>query len=135
MAGAQLLLWGAVGLADDLGVSRGFIGLTMVAVGTSLPELVTAIAAARRRETELIIGNLLGSNLFNSLAVGGAISIIGPGMVGDAAVTEVGTAVMLTVSILAVAFMYSGRRVVRSEAVVMLMMYVATIFIVGHGAT
>ena len=78
IGGAQLLVEGATWIADDLGLTGGFVGLTLVAIGTSLPELVTAVAAARRNETELIVGNLLGSNLFNSLAVGGVIAVIGP---------------------------------------------------------
>ncbi|MDH3293497.1 MAG: sodium:calcium antiporter, partial [Acidimicrobiia bacterium] len=60
VVGAQLLVWGASALADAAGVSGGFVGFTLVAIGTSLPELVTAVAAARKGETELILGNLLG---------------------------------------------------------------------------
>lgn len=69
VGGAQLLVLGATDVAVELGVSSAVIGLTLVAVGTSLPELVTSIQAGRRGETELVIGNLLGSNLFNSLAI------------------------------------------------------------------
>jgi len=72
LAGAELVVVTATGAADRLGVPAGVIGLTVVAFGTSLPELVTAIQAQRRGEGDLLIGNLLGSNLFNSLA-GGAI--------------------------------------------------------------
>ena len=76
---AYILVEGAERVADALNLSGGFVGYTMVAVGTSAPELVTAVAAARQRETELLVGNLLGSNVFNSLAVGGVISLVGPG--------------------------------------------------------
>ena len=83
LAGAALLLNGGVGLAEDFGVSSGFIGLTVLAIGTSLPELATGVAAARRRQNNLVVGNLLGSNLFNSLAVAGAAALIGPGPLAE----------------------------------------------------
>ncbi len=66
---SKLLVWGAVNIATFLGVSELIIGLTIVALGTSLPELAAAIASARKGELELIMGNVIGSNLFNSLAV------------------------------------------------------------------
>ena len=83
---AYVLVEGAERIAEALNLSGGFVGYTLVAVGTSAPELVTAVVAARQRETELLVGNLLGSNVFNSLAVGGVISLAGPGPVGDVAV-------------------------------------------------
>ncbi|MFO7547602.1 MAG: calcium/sodium antiporter [Acidimicrobiia bacterium] len=79
LLGARLLVDGAKGVAGGLGVSGGLIGLTLVAVGTSLPELATGIAAARRHENDLVLGNVLGSNLFNALAVGGVSAMIGNG--------------------------------------------------------
>ncbi len=132
--GAQALVWGATFIAEEAGLSSGFIGLTMVAIGTSLPELVTAAAAARRNETELIVGNLLGSNVFNSLAVGGAIALIGPGAVNDNGVSVTGVALMMAISVVALLFMYTKRLVVRWEAVVLLAMYAATVVIVGAGS-
>ena len=77
--GADRLVDGATGIADRLGISGGLVGLTIVALGTSLPELATAIAAARHGATELVIGNVLGSNLFNALAVGGIAGLVGDG--------------------------------------------------------
>jgi cation:H+ antiporter len=79
LLGARLLVGGAEAVARDLGVSEAIIGLTLVAIGTSLPELATAIAAARRNENDLVIGNLLGSNLFNALGVGAVAGIVGDG--------------------------------------------------------
>ncbi|MPZ73432.1 MAG: calcium/sodium antiporter [Nitriliruptorales bacterium] len=76
LGGAQLLVLGATGLARTLGVTEAVIGLTIVAVGTSLPELVTAVAAARRDEPDLVIGNVLGSNIFNSLPVAGLAGLL-----------------------------------------------------------
>ena len=77
--GADRLVEGATGIADRLDISGGLVGLTIVALGTSLPELATAVAAARHGNTELVIGNVLGSNLFNALAVGGIAGLVGDG--------------------------------------------------------
>ena len=83
---AYLVVRSATSIADDLGWTGGFVGFALVAVGTSLPELVTALAAARHRESGLIIGNLLGSNLFNSLTVGAAVFLVNGGSAyGDVA--------------------------------------------------
>jgi len=73
---SKLLVWGAVNIATFLGVSELIIGLTIVALGTSLPELAAAIVAARKGELEMIMGNVIGSNLFNTLAVIGLPSIM-----------------------------------------------------------
>lgn len=78
VASSRLLVWGAVTIAQGLGISELVIGLTVVAVGTSLPELASCIAAARKNEHDLAIGNILGSNLFNSLAVVGLAGAIHP---------------------------------------------------------
>lgn len=78
--GADRLVEGATGIAERLDISGGLVGLTLVALGTSLPELATAIAAARHGNAELIIGNVLGSNLFNALAVGGIAGLVGDGV-------------------------------------------------------
>ena len=79
MVGAShLLVWGSVDVAHALGVSDLVIGLTVVAIGTSVPELASAIAAARRNEAELVLGNIVGSNIFNTLAVVGIAGAISP---------------------------------------------------------
>lgn len=75
--GAQLLVEGAVNIATALGVSETVIGLTLVAVGTSLPELATTVAAALRREAGVAMGNVIGSNLFNLLGIIGVASLVG----------------------------------------------------------
>lgn len=78
MASSQLLVWGAVEIAKFFGVSDLVIGLTIVAIGTSLPELASSIAAARKGEVDLALGNIIGSNLFNTLAVVGIAGAIEP---------------------------------------------------------
>ncbi len=125
VAGAWVLVWGALRLADELGVSGGFVGVTLVAVGTSLPELVTAIAAARARQTELIVGNLLGSNLFNSLAVGGTVAVLGSGPVVDESLTTIDVGFMVVVAIGAYVAMRTRGRFERVEGIVLLTVFVA----------
>ncbi|MBN8411083.1 calcium/sodium antiporter [Halomonas litopenaei] len=75
---SRLLVWGAVDIAQGLGVSDVIIGLTVVAVGTSLPELASSISALRRKEHDLVLGNVVGSNLFNTLGVVGLAAVIAP---------------------------------------------------------
>ncbi len=121
LVGAQLLASGALDIAGILGVSEGFIGLTVVAIGTSLPELATAIAAARRRQNDLVIGNLLGSNLFNSLVVGAGVGLIRPGVADDP--VRVTIIVMIGIAALAGTLLSTGDRLVRSEGVALLAAY------------
>ncbi|MGC6407123.1 calcium/sodium antiporter [Bisgaard Taxon 45] len=78
MLSSQLLIWGAVKIAHYLGVSDLVIGLTVVAIGTSLPEVAASIAAARKGEVDLAVGNIIGSNLYNTLAVVGLAGVIMP---------------------------------------------------------
>ncbi|MEH6717322.1 MAG: calcium/sodium antiporter [Aurantimonas endophytica] len=78
MAGARFLVDGAVSIARDYGISEAFIGLTIVAVGTSLPELATSLIAAFRRQSEIAIGNIVGSNIFNILGILGVTAMIAP---------------------------------------------------------
>jgi cation:H+ antiporter len=76
IVGAQLLVWGATEVATELGVPSILVGSVLVAVGTSLPELATAVASARRGQTELLLGNLFGSNAFNALGVVGVAALL-----------------------------------------------------------
>ncbi|WP_419582244.1 calcium/sodium antiporter, partial [Thiolapillus sp.] len=84
LASSKLLVWGAVGIAQYYGVSDLVIGLTIVAIGTSLPELAASVAAARKNEHDIAVGNVVGSNLFNILAVLGIAGTIGPAAVDPA---------------------------------------------------
>lgn len=133
LLGAQALVWAAVGLARTASLSEGFIGASVVAVGTSLPELVTAAQASRRGEPDLVVGNLLGSNLFNALAVGGLVAVLSGGVtVGDGLRTA-GLLVMLTVAALATLFMRRRFAVVRWEAATLIAVYVATLPLLAGG--
>ena len=127
VAGAQLLVWGAIKIAEELEISKGFVGLTLVAIGTSLPELVTGIMAARRRETGLVIGNLLGSNLFNSLAVGAVVGLLGSGPVDDPDLLGVPVLVMVVIAVVAYVGLATGRRLRRIEGAVLLASYAVSL--------
>ena len=124
---AYVLVEGAERVAEALNLSGGFVGYTMVAVGTSAPELVTAVAAARQRETELLVGNLLGSNVFNSLAVGGAIGLVGPGPVGDVTLQTLGSSMMVVICIVSWVAMAIGHKVSRIDGVVLLGLWAVSI--------
>jgi cation:H+ antiporter len=124
LAGAQLLVVNAAEIAGELGVSSEVIGFTLVAIGTSLPELVTAVQAQRRRESDLLVGNLLGSNLFNSLA-GGAVVALSAGPDPEFRLGIGLLAVMVGISVLAWVLLWKGYRASRKDAVVLLVVYAA----------
>jgi cation:H+ antiporter len=132
-ASAWFIVEGATRIADELDLSGGFVGFTLVAVGTSTPELVTALTAARQGETELLIGNLLGSNVFNSLAVGGVIGIVGPGPVLDTRLAEWGSLLMIAIVVISWLMMMTGKRVTRREGVVLLLLWIASVVILSGG--
>ena len=88
LASSRMLVWGAVNIATALGVSDLVIGLTVVAVGTSLPELAASIVAAKRNEHDIAVGNVLGSNVFNLLGVMGLPGVIRPGPIPDEVLTR-----------------------------------------------
>ena len=86
LASAKILVWGAVGIAQTFGISDLVIGLTVVAVGTSLPELAASIAAIKKGEHDIAVGNVIGSSLFNILAVLGIVGLVGPNAFDSAVV-------------------------------------------------
>ena len=115
VAGAQLAVNGFTGIAERIGLATGLVGLSLVAIGTSLPELATALAGIRRRQPLLTLGNLLGSNIFNSLAVGGVIALVRPGGLGDDGVPWVAAGAMFGMILLAMVFLATNRREQRLE--------------------
>jgi cation:H+ antiporter len=131
LVGAQLLVSGAVDVAERLDLSGGFVGLTIVALGTSLPELVTAVAAARAGEDQLILGNVLGSNLFNCLAVGALVALAGGGSGGGTGVPFEAVGLMLLITALATVAMARHQIVTRGEATALLVAYVAFLPLLG----
>ncbi|MFH1518530.1 MAG: sodium:calcium antiporter, partial [Pseudomonadota bacterium] len=135
--GARLLVDGGVVIARDLGISETVIGLTIVAVGTSLPELVTSVVAAYRGKSDVALGNIIGSNIFNVLGILGVTAIVQPfSLRGDMSAeamtqgqassiissTDIG-ALILSVFLLML-FAMTGKRIARWEGAVLLLAYV-----------
>ncbi len=134
MAGGQLIVSGAVSLARLLGVSEAVIGLSVVAVGTSLPELATSIIAARRGNADIAVGNVVGSNIFNVLFILGISAVIQPLPFGTATNLDIGTAVLAT--LLLFVFMFTVRRhaIDRLEAAMFIALYAAYMATLAVGA-
>lgn len=126
---ATVLVEGAERLAVEFDIQSAFIAATLVAVGTSLPELATALAALRRHEADLVLGNVLGSNLFNSLAVGGVAGLIGPGTISPGFAPLLW--LMLVITAMAGLLVATGGRLVRREGAVLLTMFVLFISMAG----
>ena len=120
--GAELLVNGATTIARSLGVSEEVIGLTMVAIGTSLPELATVIAAAAKKHTDVIVGNVMGSNIFNIFGVMGTTAIVTDVPV-TSQILNLDIWVMAATAVLLVPFMLSGSFISRREGVICLALY------------
>ena len=128
IASSRLLVWGAVEIAVGFGVSDLIIGLTVVAVGTSLPELASSISALRRNEHDMVLGNVVGSNLFNSMAVVGLAGVIVPIEAGrEVLVRDWGVMTVMTLIMVLFAFSWRGRprRINRVEGGVLFSMFIA----------
>ncbi len=128
VASSRLLVWGAVTIAQSLGVSDLIIGLTIVAVGTSLPELASSIAAARKGEHDIAVGNVIGSNLFNTLAVVGIAGGIAPLSVGAEVIyRDMSVMALLTLLLFFICRGWRGRpgRINRYEGIALLVCYIA----------
>ena len=120
--GAHLFVEGATKLAEKLGIPNAIIGLTLVAVGTSLPELATALVAAYRKHSDVVIGNIMGSNLFNILGILGVTAIISPiPFEGRIANTDVW--IMLVLSIVLLPVIWTGHKISRVEGGMFLTLY------------
>ena len=125
LAGAQLLVSNASAIATDLGVPQVIIGFTLVALGTSLPELVTTVQAQRRGESDLVVGNLFGSNLFNSL-IGGAVVGLASGSAAPGRAAVALSVTMILTAGLAWMLLRRGLILTRIEALVLLAAYALT---------
>lgn len=126
--GGHFLVDGAVNLARAVGVSETVIGLTMVAVGTSLPELVTSLMAALRKQADVAFGNIVGSNIYNILGIGGVTALIAPTEI-PAEIVRFDNLVMIGASVAAMLLALSGRRIDRWEGGVLLGGYGAYVFV------
>ena len=119
--GGQLVVNNAVSIAEGFGVSQMVIGLTIVAIGTSLPELITSIVAAKKGESDLALGNVIGSNIFNTLFVIGVSSSITPISISNDAITDL---IILTVlSLVTYFFTVSKKHISRLEGGILVAIY------------
>ncbi|MCW8859369.1 MAG: calcium/sodium antiporter [Deltaproteobacteria bacterium] len=127
IASSRMLVWGAVDIARVFGVSDLIIGLTIVAVGTSLPELASSIIATRKGEHDIALGNVLGSNLFNTLAVVGIAGVIQPMPVAPEVFSrDIFTMALLTIALFVICYGFKGRpgRVNRIEGLLLIGAYI-----------
>ena len=127
--GANRLILGGVGIAEYFGVPDVIIALSLVALGTSLPELATSIIASRKKQGDIIVGNVVGSNLFNMLAVVGITGLVAPLFSDQIKLIDILFMVGLTLT--SIPFMVTGRSIGRLEGVILLaiyMIYIAVMF-------
>lgn len=125
VGGGQTVVYSAKNVARFMGMTETLIGLTIVAVGTSLPELVTSIVAARKGETGLAVGNVIGSNIFNLMFILGLSAIINPVTVNLASVYDM--IILIVVSVLIFFFSLTSKTIKRTEGVIMLTIYIADV--------
>jgi len=122
IAGADLLVDAAIAIARDNDVPESVIGLTVVAVGTSLPELATSLVAAARRQSDIAFGNILGSNIYNVFGILGVTALVEPMVIPvDIATSDVW--VMVAATVLLLAFAATGRRICRTEGAAFVALY------------
>ena len=126
--GARFLLNGALGLSEMLQISEAVVGLTVVAVGTSLPELTISLLAVIRGNTDVAVGNILGSNIFNLLGILG-ISILCQPIAVNPRILEFDQWVLLGTAVLLFVFMMTGRKLTRGEGVILLLGYVSYVVV------
>lgn len=123
--GGRLIVTSAVGIAQAYGLSERVIGLTIVSIGTSLPELATSVVAVRKKNVDIAIGNVVGSNIFNIFLILGVSTIVTPVQVNPASFTDIivniGAGLLLFIFI----FTGRGRQLTRWEGIVLLLLYVA----------
>ena len=125
IGGGQAVVYSAKEIARTLGMSETLIGLTVVAVGTSLPELDTSVVAAKKGETGLAVGNVVGSNLFNLLFILGTSSAIHPIAVNMASVYDM--MILAVISIVTYVFALSQKSIKRTEGIVLILLYIADV--------
>ena len=128
--GADYLVEGTIAIANQFSISERVIAVTVVSMGTSIPELVTSIVAALKKEQNLAVGNLIGSNIFNILAVLGVVSSVKEVTITDSAVLSFDYAWMITITFVIGLFIYgfSKREISRNEGVMLLLIYISYLY-------
>lgn len=127
MYGSRLLVEHSVSLAKDLGIREAVIGLTIVAAGTSMPELATSLVAAARKQSDIAIGNVIGSNVFNILGILGLASIVSP--ISAPGISLVDYVTMIFFTMLIIPLLYTGRALHRLEGGALLALYGIYLFV------
>ncbi len=125
--GGRFLVDGAVGIARTYGISETVIGLTIVAVGTSMPELVTSVIAALRKHADVAVGNILGSNIYNTLGIGGLVALIAPTTIPEEIIAY-DNYVMIAATVALLLFAYSRGKIGRFEGALLLTAFVAYMY-------
>lgn len=133
MLAARFLVTGAINLAEALGVSEAVIGVTIVAIGTSLPELVTSVVAARKGQADIALGNILGSNIFNILGILGATVLVRP-LTVPVEILDLDIWVMVGATVFLIGSVLTGWRISRGEGFVMMLAYAAYVVWLAVGA-
>lgn len=123
IGGGRVFVGSAITLAEAAGLSQAFVALTVVALGTSLPELTTSVVAALRGEEDIAVGNIIGSNVFNILGILGASSLVSP--LVAAGVSHADLAVMMAVAVVVMPMLFTGARLTRAEGALLVAGYVA----------
>ena len=131
LLGARWLVGGAVGIAESLGASEAFIALTLVAVGTSLPELSASVAAALKGKGDMAFGNVIGSNIFNAAAILGLTVTVEP-LARPSGIGWTDAAVLLAAAVLALRFGAPGHKIARGEGAVLLAGYILDVAIAAR---
>lgn len=134
IGGGRLLVNGAVSIAESLGISERIIGLTIVSIGTSLPELATSIIAARKMNADMAIGNVVGSNLFNTFLILGTSATITPLQVPSGSMTDLITNIIAAVLLFVFIFTGKGRKISRWEGGIFVVLYIVYLLFILNKA-
>lgn len=134
IGGGRLLVNGAVSIAESLGISERIIGLTIVSIGTSLPELATSIIAARKKNADMAIGNVVGSNLFNTFLILGTSATITPLQAPSGSMTDLVTNIVAAVLLFVFIFTGKGRKISRWEGGIFVLLYIAYLIFILNKA-
>ena len=121
--GGDMVVDSATNIATSFGMSANLVGLTIVAVGTSLPEFVTSVVAVKKGESEIAIGNVIGSNIFNILLVLGLATTISPIVISSFALIDI--AFMVAITLLLYFFIKKNNSLVKSQGIIFIVIYIA----------
>jgi len=126
--GGDWIVSGASAVARYFGMSEALIGLTLVSVGTSIPELATSLVAATQRKSDIVLGNVVGSNLFNTFLILGASATLSPLPLGNITLTDFLVNIAASIFLFAACFFYSPSKVSRPEGICLLLLYSGYLF-------